>query len=167
MGAGDHRDKVVKDLNFAVVTVSDTRTEDDDASGKHIMASVEFHGHNIAHYDIIKDDSEAVRQSFLDLLALPEIDVIIFTGGTGIAPRDGTPDTIAPMMEKELPGFGELFRSLSYKEIGTASMISRALGGTHGRKAVFCLPGSRNAVKLAVEEIILKEIGHIIWELRR
>ena len=167
MGAGEHKDKKVEKMGFAVITISDTRTKENDTSGQIIISSIEQSGCDVVDYRIIKDDINAIRDSFRELTMASSIDVLIFAGGTGISPRDRTPESISPMLEKELPGFGELFRQLSYEEIGTASLLSRAMAGVHGRKAIFCMPGSRGAVKLAMEKIILEEVGHILWEMRR
>ncbi len=160
-----HRAEAPSSVRCVVLTISDTRTEADDTSGRAIAQALEGAGHSIAARRILRDDpapvSEAVRGATLSA------DVIITTGGTGISARDSTFEAISGLLEKRLDGFGELFRMLSYGEIGAAAMLTRACAGTIRRTAVFSLPGSENAVRLAMEKLILPELGHIVRELRR
>jgi len=167
MGVDEHKKHAVKNIGFAIVIVSDTRNEKNDESGAIMKEMIKESDNRVVWYGIIKNDGDAIRRKAEELLSMDETDAIIFSGGTGISSRDITVDTIAPLMEKHLPGFGEIFRFMSMKEIGSAAIMSRAMAGVARGKAIFCLPGSKNAVKLAMEEIILKECGHILWEVRK
>jgi molybdopterin adenylyltransferase len=148
-----------------VLTISDTRTEATNTSGTAIVALLQEGGHTVLGRQIVKDDPGAVRD--VVLAQAPHADVIITTGGTGITSRDSTYEAIAALLEKRLDGFGELFRMLSYDEIGSAAMLTRACAGTVGRTAVFSLPGSEHAVRLGLTKLILPELGHVVRELRR
>lgn len=167
MGAHDHKKHALKNINFAVITISDTRSEKDDKSGSLIKQLLQDHNHTLGHYSIIKDDKEEIVYELKLFLTSPNLQAIIFNGGTGISKRDVTIESVTPYLEKLIPGFGELFRNMSVKEIGSAAMMSRALAGITGEKAVFCIPGSTGAVNLAMNELILKECGHILWELSK
>ena len=147
-----------------MLTISDTRTAADDESGDAIASGLQSAGHVIAGRAIVKDDRAAVQGAVRSAAAA---DVVITTGGTGIASRDGTYEAVSALLEKTIDGFGELFRMLSYEQVGSAAMMSRACAGTIGRTAVFSLPGSPHAVRLALDKLILPEIGHIVRELRR
>ena len=155
------------DVKVAVLTVSDTRTVEDDRGGKIIQDLLHEAGFTLADYDIIKDEPrllvERMKQWHTDLA----ISAIIITGGTGFTPRDQTYDTITPLFDKEMTGFGELFRMLSYDEIGPRAMFSRATAGSIGQTAVYLLPGSTNAVKLGMTKLILPTVQHFIGELKR
>ncbi len=168
MSASDHRRQAAGQgtVPVAVVTVSDTRTPATDESGQLIRQLVETAGHRVVGYRLVKDEPEQVRQA-LEELADSEARLIIFNGGTGISQRDRTYDVISKVLEKPLPGFGELFRLLSYQEVGAAAMLSRATAGVYKGKVVFSTPGSPNAVRLALEKLILPEIQHLAWELVR
>ncbi|MBI3547344.1 MAG: molybdenum cofactor biosynthesis protein B [Gammaproteobacteria bacterium] len=146
-------------LNAAVLTVSDSRTRDNDSSGDIIQERLETAGHKVVNRLILKDDLEALRAQCRAWVADKNIDVIISTGGTGLTQRDVTPDAIAPLITKPIPGFGELFRLLSYEEIGTSTIESRALGGVAEGTLVFCLPGSSGACRLGMEKIILPQLN--------
>ena len=149
----------------AVLTVSDTRTTDTDLSGALMKARLAEAGHEIGFYGIIRDEpAEIVRM--LDTLA-GTVDAILINGGTGISPRDTTYEAVAARLEKTLPGFGELFRMLSYAEIGSGAMLSRATAGAYRKTLVFSVPGSTGAVRLALEKLILPELNHLIRELNR
>ena len=148
-----------------VLTISDTRTEANDASGGAIVELLTGGGHQVAGRRIVRDDPAAVREAVQS--AVNTADVIITTGGTGITARDSTYEALAALLDKRLDGFGELFRMLSYAEIGAAAMLSRATAGSIGATAVFSLPGSEHAVRLAMTKLILPEIGHVVRELRR
>lgn len=153
-------------IALAVVTVSDTRTPETDASGKLIRELAEADGHTVTDYRIVKDEPAAVSQA-LDDFAAGAAQAILFNGGTGVSRRDRTYDVISRALEKELTGFGEIFRMLSYQEIGAAAMLSRATAGIYRGKLVVSMPGSSNAVRLAMQKLILPEIKHMIWELVR
>ena len=150
-------------INCAVITVSDTRSHQTDKSGQLIQQLLLNADRVVGYYTIIKDEPTQIASQ---LQALNNIDVVIFNGGTGIAPRDTTYDAIASLLDKTLPGFGELFRYLSYKELGSRAIASRAIAGTYQNILVFSVPGSSNAVKLAMEKLILPEIEHLVSQLR-
>jgi molybdopterin adenylyltransferase len=152
-------------VRCVVLTISDTRTEASDASGDAIVELMTGGGHVVAGRRIVRDDPAAVRDAVQANTGTA--DVIITTGGTGITARDSTYEAITALLDKRLDGFGELFRMLSYAEIGAAAMLSRATAGSIGTTAVFSLPGSEHAVRLAMTKLILPEIGHVVRELRR
>ncbi len=164
----EHRDQAQGQgaVAIAIVTVSDTRTEETDKSGQMIRQLIEQAGHRVVDYRIVKDEPVEVAQA-LDDFAAGQARLIIFNGGTGISQRDRTYDVISQKLEKTLPGFGEIFRMLSYEEIGSAAMLSRATAGVYRNTVVFSTPGSTNAVRLAVEKLILPELQHLAWELIR
>lgn len=153
-------------VNCAVVTVSDTRTVETDRSGQLIQLLLQEAGHEISTYTIVKDEPQVI----LDLLEYLELqfqlEAMIFTGGTGIAPRDTTYDVISGWIDKTIPGFGEIFRYLSYQEIGSRAIASRAVAGVKKQKLVFSLPGSSNAVELGVTKLILPELNHLIKQVQ-
>lgn len=160
--------KEPNEIRIAILTVSDTRTEDNDTAGALIEHFAELAGLAVAGRGWVADDTGKIRNVVTALLADPEIDAVITTGGTGIAARDVTIEAIRPLLSKELDGFGELFRYLSFAEdVGTKAMLSRAAAGTSQGKVVFILPGSRGAVRLAMESLIIPEIRHIVAELRK
>jgi molybdenum cofactor biosynthesis protein B len=145
-----------------VVTVSDTRTPETDSSGTRACELLLAAGHEVREREIVHDDRAAIASLLRAGVSNPEIDAVILTGGTGIARRDVTCEVVAGLLEKTLDGFGELFRALSYDEIGSAAMLSRAIGGSVGRTAIFALPGSTKAVELGVSRLIAPELGHVI-----
>jgi molybdenum cofactor biosynthesis protein B len=147
-----------------VITVSDTRTLADDTGGALVCELLEGTGQRVVFRELVKDDAEAIRAALQTALATADCAAVILTGGTGVAPRDVTPEAVAPLLDRPLPGFGELFRQLSFAEIGAAALVSRAVGGLAGGKPVFALPGSRAAVRLALEKLILPELGHLVGE---
>jgi molybdopterin adenylyltransferase len=152
----------------AVLTVSDSRTLETDESGPKVRALFAAAGHEVRHHALLPNDESRVRAHVADWLALGGLDVIVVTGGTGLGSRDRTIEALRPLFEKELPGFGELFRLLSYQEqVGTAAILSRATAGTARGVLIFSLPGSRAAVELAMTRIILAEAGHALREVRR
>ncbi|OCQ97521.1 molybdenum cofactor biosynthesis protein [Oscillatoriales cyanobacterium USR001] len=157
-----HPDRATMTVSCAVITVSDTRLPATDKSGQLIQELLIAAGHTIGFYTIVKDEPEEIKLQVRSLCQLPDLNVMIFNGGTGIAPRDTTYDAIEGLLEKSLPGFGELFRWLSYQEIGSRAMGSRATAGVCQGKLIFSLPGSSNAVKLAVEKLILPELVHLV-----
>ncbi len=162
-----HRAYAPESVSCFVLTVSDSRTVESDTSGKRIQEKLEAGGHSVAERQIVSDDVDAIRAAVLHAVARPGVDAAIVTGGTGVSPRDSTPEAIAPIFDRTLDGFGELFRMLSFQEIGAAAMLSRAIAGTIGQTAVFVTPGSRAAVELAMERLILPELAHIVGQLRR
>ena len=160
----EHRARAPRSIGCAVITVSDTRTLADDSGGALLCELLEGGGHRIALREIVKDESKAIRAALEAALARADCAAVLLTGGTGVAPRDVTPEAVAPLLERSLPGFGELFRSLSFAEIGAAALLSRALAGLARGKPVFALPGSRAAIRLALERLILPELGHLVGE---
>lgn len=168
MSTHEHKREAPKHVTCKVITVSDTRDKDTDKSGKLMIELLEGAGHRVAEYAIAKDEEEAIKSEVLKGCKNPEIEVIITNGGTGIALRDVTIETMQKLFDKEITGFGELFRMLSYQEdIGSAAMLSRAIAGVIGDKAVFSTPGSSGAVKLAMNKLILPELGHVVRELKK
>ena len=165
MSVSDHRRDAPASIACFVLTVSDTRTEATDTSGDAIVHALEQAGHHLAARRLVRDEPETVREVILHHAGT--VDVVIATGGTGLTSRDSTYEAIAGVLHKRIDGFGELFRALSFAEIGSAAMLSRACAGTIGRTAIFSLPGSENAVRLAMSRLILPELGHIVRELRR
>lgn len=149
------------EVGCAILTVSDTRTERDDASGASIRAALEAAGYPVRAYAIVPDDSAAIRAALADAVGRGDTVVVVVSGGTGIAPRDITIESIAGLWQKELPGFGEVFRALSHAEIGAKAFLSRATAGVVRGKFVAILPGSPAACRLAMERLILPELGHI------
>ena len=155
-------------VNFAVLTVSDTRTVETDKSGQTIMEIVKSNEHRIVDYKIVKDEFDLI----VDVLQAwssdsSDVQAIIITGGTGFTPRDVTYEAVTSVFEKEMTGFGELFRHLSFEEIGTRAMFSRATAGSLNNRAIYALPGSTNAVKLGTEKLILPSVSHFLEELIR
>jgi molybdopterin adenylyltransferase len=154
-------------VTVALVTVSDTRTPDTDENGTYLQQQFSARGHIVAGYRIVKDEPDQVEAALDELVMIPGVQLVLFNGGTGIAPRDTTYDVIARKIEKVLPGFGEIFRMLSYQQVGAAAMLSRATAGVYRSKLVFSMPGSPKAVRLALEELILPELNHLAWEIAR
>ncbi|PTE70041.1 molybdenum cofactor biosynthesis protein [Staphylococcus devriesei] len=162
-------EKVDRNIRCAVLTISDTRDKDNDKGGQLVQSLLQDMNIEIdnEHYAIIKDNKEAIKSQIETWLA-SEIDVIITTGGTGISQKDITIEAVRPLLDKEIEGFGELFRYLSYTEdVGTKSLLSRAIAGTVMNKLIFTLPGSTGAVKLAVEKLIKPELNHMVYELNK
>ena len=151
----------------AVVTLSDTRTETTDHSGKRLRELLASDGHSVANYQLIPDDPSVLGTLLRSLIARPDVDAILTTGGTGISRRDATVPLIESLLDQRLPGFGELFRMLSWEQIGSGAMLSRAVGGIAQGKIVFAMPGSSKAVELAMTKLILPEIRHLLRELRK
>ena len=170
MGHQEHEQRaqaeVSQSIRCGVITISDTRTPDTDTSGTAIRALLEAAGHSVTHYQLVRDEPDQIA-ALVRELAGNGCQVILTNGGTGIARRDSTFEAIDALIEKRLPGFGELFRMLSYAEIGAAAMLSRAAAGTIGSALVFCMPGSTNAVRLAMEQLIIPQLPHLIWETVR
>lgn len=162
-----HRAEATDGVRFAVLTVSDTRERDDDVSGRLIREHLDFRGHDLKGYEIVRDEEYPIRAVLENWLDDNRIDAIIVNGGTGIAGRDVTYPVICSLIEKHMPGFGELFRMLSWQEVGAASMLSRATAGIANDTVIFSLPGSVNAVRLALEKLIGPELGHVVMEIRK
>lgn len=162
-----HPDREKITLHCVVITVSDTRTEETDTSGRLIQQLLKDAEHEIVAYRIVKDEPAAIKEQIEQLSNNIPLDVFIFNGGTGIAPRDTTYDAIASLLHKTLPGFGEIFRYLSYQEIGSRAIASRAIAGVYQNKLIFSLPGSSNAVKLGMSQLILPEIVHLVKQLQQ
>ncbi len=162
-----HREAAPDHVRVAVLTISDTRTPEDDTGGDVIQELMQEAGHEVTSRSIVKDEAANIRTTLVDLLADSDVDAIITTGGTGIAARDTTYEVVDRMIEKKIDGFGEIFRMLSYEEIGAAAVLSRAVAGAVGTKFIASLPGSRNGVRLAVEKLLAPEISHIVFELKK
>jgi molybdenum cofactor biosynthesis protein B len=154
-------------VRVAVLTISDTRTRETDTGGDVVEETMLEAGHEVVAREIVRDEATSIRTTLVDLLARPDVDAVVTTGGTGISARDTTYEVVERMVEKRLDGFGELFRMLSYEEIGAAAILSRALAGAVGNKLVASLPGSRNAVRLGMEKLLVPEVAHIVFELRK
>ena len=163
----DHKKHGPASVACFVLTVSDTRTPDTDTSGRAIRELLAAGGHRVAGHAIVRDEPGQVREQVLTSCGDTGTQVIITTGGTGITSRDGTYEAVDGLLEKRLHGFGELFRMLSFQEIGAAAMLSRAVAGTAGQRAIFVLPGSEGAVRLAMTRLILPELGHVVQQLRK
>lgn len=159
-----HRTAAPERVATAIVTVSDTRTLETDTGGALVETLLEAAGQPVAGRRIVKDEPDAITEALETAIADEACRAVVFTGGTGVAPRDVTPDTIEPRLERVVPGFGELFRMLSYEDIGSAAILSRAVAGLKAGKVVFVIPGSRGAVRLAMEKLILPELGHLAGE---
>lgn len=169
--SNEHKKKTLNKLNFAIFICSTSRYNQNkdkilDVSGDNIIKMIREAGHNIKIKKIIADDKNMIIKALKEILYLPDIHAAIFSGGTGITPTDITIETIKPFLEKILPGFGEIFRQISFKEIGSAAILSRAIAGLVKDKVVYCIPGSPNAVRISVERLILPETAHIVKHLR-
>jgi len=162
-----HRAEAPACVRCAVITVSDTRTLASDRSGQAIVELLEKAGHAVVDRRIVADEPSEIRALVEDYASRGDVDAVLLTGGTGLGSRDQTFETLSRLLTKPLPGFGELFRMLSYHEIGAAAMLSRALGGLMGRLVVLSMPGSEAAVRLAMERLIVPELGHLVREARR
>jgi molybdenum cofactor biosynthesis protein B len=160
------RDEVGRAIRCGVITISDTRTPETDTSGAAIRRALEAQGHHIARYAVVKDEPVQIV-ALVRELCQEGCQVILTSGGTGITRRDSTYEAIDGLLEKRLPGFGELFRMLSYQDIGAAAMLSRATAGLVGDTLIFCMPGSTAAVQLAMERLIVPELAHLVWETIR
>jgi molybdopterin adenylyltransferase len=167
MSVKGHRAEARTGVACFVLTVSDTRTATNDLSGDAIATLLEGAGHRVARRALVRDDPSAVITTLRPVLQDAAIEAVITTGGTGISRRDSTAETVEALIDKPLPGFGELFRVLSFETIGSAAMLSRATAGAAGHQAIFVLPGSEDAVRLAMTRLILPELGHIVRELTK
>jgi molybdenum cofactor biosynthesis protein B len=171
--AARHKDEAPKSLNFAVIVCSTSRHKEfldtgrfNDPSGDLIVKILESNGHRVTLRRIVSDDKSEIQRVILKALKSRKTEVIIASGGTGISPRDVTIEAVQPLLEKEIPGFGEIFRKISCKKIGSAALLTRTIAGVTQGKAIFCLPGSPQSVTLALEELILPEAGHVLKHAR-
>ena len=162
-----HRDAAPEAVPTAVISVSDTRTLETDRGGASVVELLEAAGHPVVGREIVADEPEAIRGALSRALENPLVRAVILTGGTGIAPRDVTPESVLPLLERVIPGFGEFFRALSYEEIGSAALLSRALAGIARGCVVFVLPGSGGAVSRGMTKLSLPELGHLAGEARK
>ena len=166
MGLEEHRQSSAGARGFAVVTVSDTRDLASDRGGAYLVEALEAAGHRVVHRGLVADEVEAIRAEVRAACGVGGVELVLLTGGTGLAPRDVTPEALEGLFDRGIPGFGELFRALSYAEIGSAAILSRALGGVVGGTVVLALPGAPKALRLALEAIVLPEAGHLISQAR-
>ncbi len=166
MSVHEHKEKGKKSIRCFVITVSDTRDETSDTSGQAIKQFLTDEGHQTTGYRIVKDEPLDIKALLEQALAQSDVDAVIVNGGTGISPRDGTFEVVDRFLEKKLDGFGELFRYLSYLDIGSAAIMSRASAGTARGKVLISLPGSKGAVTLAMEKLILPELRHMVSQLQ-
>lgn len=162
MGHKEHRADAPKSLQVAVLTVSTTRSLDTDEGGRWIAGRARREGHEVVYHEVVPDDIEAIRTALTQILVSPSPHAIIITGGTGISPQDVTIEAVSPLFAKELPAFGVLFTQLSFEEVDSAAILSRAAAGVIGRSVVFCIPGSIKACQLACKNLIFPELGHLI-----
>ena len=167
MSVNDHKTEAPAAVRCAVITVSDTRTWETDTGGRAVADRLTAAGHVVVSRHIIPDEPDRMRPLLEELRDRPDVDAVLLTGGTGITRRDQTYETVAALLTKPLPGYGELFRMLSFQEIGAAAMLSRATGGLMGRTVVLTMPGSPAGVRLAMERLVLPELGHLVREARR
>ena len=167
MPAGQHQQQIVKSVRCAVISVSDTRTPKTDRSGKLICDALTGAGHHVHSYEIVPDDSAAITRRLEALRDDRAGDAVLLTGGTGLSPRDTTYEAVVELLDKRIEGFGELFRMLSHAEIGAAAMLSRAVAGVMDDTLVFAMPGSTGGTRLAMEKLVIPELGHLVWLLRR
>ena len=164
MSVNEHKAQASPSVGCFVITVSDTRTDDTDTGGRAIVDLLTKAGHTVAGRTIVKDDPELVRGTIERQLANPQVQVIITTGGTGITSRDSTYEVVSGLLQKKLDGFGELFRMLSYEQIGSAAIMSRATAGLVAGRIIVSLPGSEGAVRLAMERLLIPELGHLVQQ---
>ncbi len=162
-----HKREELEQLNCWVITVSDSRTAAGDLSGKLIQDRLKRAGHRVLHYEIIEDDPVQIHKALEDASSVDELQVVILSGGTGLARRDVTATTVKEHLDKELEGFGELFRYLSFAEVGPFAMLSQARAGTMEDKLIISLPGSEGAVRLAMDRLIIPVLGHAAYELEK
>lgn len=167
MGLEQHRKEGRRNLGYAVVTVSDTRELATDRGGDFLAGSIEGGGHRVVHRSLCRDEPEQIQAAVRAAIAAEGVDLVLTTGGTGLTARDVTPESVAELCDREIPGFGELFRQLSYAEVGAATILSRALGCIVDKTVVLVLPGSPKALALAMDAIVLKEAGHMVSQVQR
>jgi molybdenum cofactor biosynthesis protein B len=162
-----HESQGPPSVRCAVITVSDTRTVESDTGGKTVIDHLTAGGHSVVSRDIIPDEPDRMQPLLIALAGRDDVDVILLTGGTGITSRDQTYETVTSLLDKPLPGYGEVFRMLSFQDIGPAAILSRAVGGLIGRKVVLTMPGSPAAVRLAMDRVIVPQLSHLVREARR
>ncbi|NCO33250.1 MAG: molybdenum cofactor biosynthesis protein [Armatimonadetes bacterium CG2_30_59_28] len=162
-----HKQDAPKSVSVHVITVSDTRSAETDTSGRFIRNLLENNGHKVASYYIVRDDPEQIAQLLGDLLGRADGDAVILNGGTGISRRDRTYEVVSQVLEKIIDGFGEIFRFLSFQEVGSAAIMSRAVAGVSRDKVVISVPGSENAVRLAMNRLIIPELTHMVGTIRK
>ena len=168
MSSIEHKKEAPTSINCKVITVSDTRTKELDKSGNAMITILNENGHNVVEYEIVKDEQALIKNAILAGCENPKIDAVLTNGGTGIAKRDITIETVQQIIDKEIIGFGELFRMLSYTEdIGSSAILSRAIAGVAINTAIFSTPGSTGAVKLAMSKLIIPELGHVVREIKK
>ena len=167
VSVAEHKTRAPRTVRCAVITISDTRTEATDTGGRAIVDLLVAAQHTVVHRSIIRDDPDQVRKTIERQLANPDAQAVITTGGTGITSRDSTYEVVAALLHKRLDGFGELFRMLSYQDVGAAAMMSRACAGLVAGRIVIALPGSEAAVRLAMEKLVLPELGHMVEQAAR
>ena len=165
MSVHEHKQHARTNLKVGVITASDTRNLDTDESGRLIRMLFEGAGHQVSYYEILPDDREKLSAAIAN--NLPNLDAIVINGGTGISARDDSTEVVKSLIDKELDGFGEIFRMLSFQQIGSAAIMSRAIAGVRKGKLIIALPGSPDACKLAMDQLIIPEIGHIVSLLRK
>jgi molybdenum cofactor biosynthesis protein B len=163
-GLHRHRAEAERDVPSVVITVSDTRTLEEDSGGALIVEMLEAAGHTVVARQIVRDEPAEIAGAVREAVGRDGVRAVLVTGGTGVAPRDVTPEAVEPLLERTIPGFGEVFRMLSWGDVGSAAILSRALAGLAGGRVVFVLPGSRGALRLALEKLILPELGHLAAE---
>ncbi|MFN8594485.1 MAG: MogA/MoaB family molybdenum cofactor biosynthesis protein [Thermomicrobiales bacterium] len=166
-GVDAHRAAAPETIRCAVLTVSDTRTPDNDTSGGLIRETLALAGHKVIDYQIVPDEPDRIRAMLEGWIGRDDIQAILTNGGTGIAARDTTYDAIAALLDKRIDGFGELFRMLSWQEVGAAAMLSRAVAGVSGNTLILAMPGSTKAVRLALTKLIIPELGHLVYEIAK
>ena len=165
MSTKNHKKAAPKTVTLGVLTISTTRTLDTDKSGQWMSKFAIQEGHQVVHHQVVTDDAQAISEAVTGIIEIRTPDVLILTGGTGISPKDVTIEAVRPLFEKELSGFGPIYAQLSYEEIGSAAILSRATAGVIQNTLVFCIPGSLNACKLACKELIFPELGHLVKHL--
>lgn len=166
MSLESHKKHSPRSVRFAVVTFSDTRDLSEDRGGGYLVECLEGAGHQVSLRLLQTDEPAEIEAAVRQAVATEDVDLVLTTGGTGLAPRDSTYDTLKRVLDSEIPGFGELFRALSYEEIGAATILSRAIGGLLAGKVVLAMPGSPKALRLAMEKIVLPEAGHLASQTR-
>lgn len=165
MGTREHKKKALKKVKVGIITVSTTRTLKEDKSGQWIGKRTEKEGHEVVFHRVIPDEIETITQTVLDVIQEHQLQVILLTGGTGISSKDVTIEAVRPMFEKEITAFGHLFALLSFEEIDSAALLSRATAGVVGKTILFCMPGSLKACELACKTLIFPELGHLVMHL--
>lgn len=167
MGIKEHREKAVKSVCIGILTLSSTRTLAEDESGNWIAEQAQKQGHTVIFHQVISDHAETIRQTVLDTIQTHHPDALLLNGGTGVSPKDVTIEAVKSLFQKELTAFGHVFAMLSYGEIGSGAILSRATAGIIRKTAVFCMPGSLNACRLACEKLIFPELGHLVRHMHR